>query len=233
MKISEIKVEGYFTIPSTMIVEASGISIGDNLLFLSADNTSQRIRQTLPFVNTVQVTRQFPNIVMIEISESSAIARITHAGETLVVDSSGRVLNIFTGVGEDDSMMSEHLRDIHLIDVRGIDVDTAVLGSAIRPVFGTEMKFQYMQDVLSAFEHENIENDVSYLDVSNIVNVHFGYLGRFRILLGGAANLRPSNLRFNMERLPDAVEDVDFRNPNATGTIDMSDINSLPVFSQN
>jgi len=229
LRIMDIEVTGASVYSTDDIIKVSGLSVGDNLLFVNTQSVAQRIRQALPFVSTAQVSRILPNIVLIEITESAAIAKIIHAGEVFVVDSAGRVLMQEEGNGPE--ITDDSGNPIHLIDVRGVDIDNAVIGSIIRPVFGSEMKLQYMQDVLSAFEREEIEKDVSYLDVSNIVNVHFGYLDKFRVILGGSTNLRQSNLRHNLGRLPETVSQIEFRFPNTAGDINMTDANAEPIFT--
>jgi len=233
MKASEIRIEGDYNINPEIIIDASGLAVGDNLLFVNPQNVSQRIRQALPFVNAAKVTRILPDVVLIEINESSAVAILSHAGESFITDSTGRVLEKVSGTVDEVKLRSDTIGSLHLIEVRGVDIDNAVLGSVIKPVFGTEMKLQYMQDVLSALEREGMEKDVAYIDVSNIVNVHFGYLDKFKVILGGSTNLRQSNLRYNLERLPGAVEEVEFRYPNTAGNLNMSDVNTAPVFTPN
>jgi len=232
MKVNEIRVEGISAYTIDDILDASGISLGDNLLFINSSSLSQQIRQSLPFVSSVSVSRILPDKVLIEVTESDAIAMIMFAGETLVSDSSGRIL----ARSSDDDFTQFYGSNNNLsglIEVRGLEIDNVTTGSVLRPVFGSEMKLQYMQDVLSAFEREGMEGDVQYLDVSNIVNVHFGYLNKFKVNFGGAANLRQSNLRHNLNRLPETVAWIETRHPNTSGTIDMTDANANPTFNTN
>jgi len=194
-------------------------------MFVNTQNVSQRIRRAIPHVSSARVSRILPDTVLIEITESTAIAKIIHAGETLVVDSTGRILEKISGTGDTGNN--------RLIEVRGLDIDDAVLGSTIRSVFGSEMKLQYMQDLLNAIEREEMIDDVSYIDVANIVNVHFGYMEIYKVILGGSTNLRQSNLRHNLGRLPDFVDEIEFRFPNTPGDINMTDANSAPKFTAN
>jgi len=230
MRVNEIRVEGFSSYTLDDIVEASGISLGDNLLFINTQAVSQTIRRELPFVSSARVTGILPDKILIEISESEAVARIAYAGETLVTDSSGRILARSSEAGF-APIYSNSDNLLKLIEIRGLDIDSVVTGSVLRPVFGSEMKLQYMQDVLSALEREEMESDVQYLDVSNIVNVHFGYLNKFKVNFGGATNLRQSNLRHNLSRLPETVTWIETRFPNTTGIIDMTDANADPKFT--
>ena len=229
LRTNDIKVEGISIHSAQDIIDASGLSLGNNLLFVNTQNASQKIRQELPLINVATVTRILPDTILIEVSESSAIAKISFAGGEHIIDSTGRVL----ASGEPGSRLQQHDEfgnEINLIEIRGLDIDTLEIGSVIRPVFGSEMKLQYLQDVLSAVEREGLENDVSYLDVSNIVNVHLGYLNIYRVILGGSTSLRPGNLRHNLGRLPESVIQIVARHPNTPGDIDMSDPNSNPLF---
>jgi len=215
LRTTEIRVEGMLMYSPEDIVEASGISPGDNLLFVNAQNVSMNIRASLPFINSVNVTRKLPNTMYIEVTESVAVATIIFGGEIYVIDSPGRVLARLPiaepkldGVNIDD-----------LIEVRGVDIEETPVGNIVRPVFGSETKVQYMQDILVTLERDNQTGFVSYLDVSNIVNVFFGYQGLYRVILGGSTSLRPSNLRHKIGMLEESANRVREQFPNTPGRI--------------
>lgn len=232
MRTLEISVKGVHIYSTDEIIEASGVSIGENLLFINTQTVSQRIRNAMPFVNVAQVTRILPATVLIEITESTAIAAVRYAGVEYVIDSSGRVLADSSDYSP-SALLDEEGNKLHLIDIRGLDIDTPVVGNMLRSEFGSEMKLIYVQDILAAFEHDAMQNDVSFLDVSNIVNVHFEYLGFYRVNLGGSSNLRQGNLQHNMERLPVAVAEAQARFPsNAHVDINMTDVNRPPTLRE-
>ena len=197
------------------IVEASGLSVGDNLLFISTSNSSLNIRDALPFVNTVEITRKLPDTIYIKITESTAIANIFFAGEYYIIDSSGRLLE---RLGSTEDTLGA-VASGNLIEIRGVEIEETMVGKNLRSVFGAETKLQYMLDVLTGLEREGLENDVSFLDVSNIVNVHFGYLGIYNVILSGTTNLRPANIRHNLSTLAENVEEVVKYFPNTPGDI--------------
>jgi len=208
------------------IIEASGLSIGDNLIFMNTQNISSNIRTAAPFVSVAQVTRVPPDTVKIEITKSEAVASVTFSGEVYVIDSTGRVLDR----AEVGSPLQSGININELIEIIGVDVEDTSLGSNLRPVFGTETRFQHMIDILSILEIEGLIHYVSYIDVSNIVNVHFGFMDMYRVILGGGNNLRQTNLRHNIGGLMDYVERVQYNFPNMSGAIDMSDEIRGPLF---
>jgi hypothetical protein len=227
MNIIEIRVEGANHYSAEMVVDSSGLTLGSNLMYVNTQSVSQRIRSELPIVYSAEVSRILPSTVLIRISESKKVAKISFYGNEYVVDSAGRVLGGGSGTFSATDSSGEI---IDLIDIRGVDIEDISVGSIIKPVFGSEMKLQYMQDLLAALENEGMMDDVSYIDVSNIVNVHFGYLDLYRVILGGSTNLRPSNLRHNLGRLPDAITEYQFRAPNTKADINMSDESGTPRF---
>ena len=117
LRIMDIEVEGASMYNVEEIVECSGISTGENLIFVNTRNASRNILNALPFINDVRISRVLPDKLFIEVSESIAIATVDYAGETLVIDSTGRVL------------MQTDAKPDGLIEVRGVALDDVIEGN--------------------------------------------------------------------------------------------------------
>jgi len=207
LSITDIEVIGATRYTADDIISVSGIGTGDNLLFLDTEFAERRIITAMPFVSTVSISRIPPNSVLIEVSESVPIAAVSARGDILVIDSSGRIL-------EQVNRMPEGI-----IEIRGITPVDAAPGMLLRTAPEGEMQLQYMRDVLVALEREGITDDVSYLDVTHIAQINFGYMGRFRVILGD-----PSNLRQKLELLPTSIEQInEDAGENAIGDINLTD----------
>jgi len=228
MQLRVIVIEGVPSSVSDEIIEVSGLSIGDNLFFTNSHNISQNIQNAIPFVNSAQVTRILPDTINIKIVKSDPVATITVSGEVYLIDATGRVLE-YARVG---TPLVSDVNISDLIEIRGVDVDTVgtTAGGPIRPVFGTETRHQHMLDILEILDSEDLLHHVSYIDVSNIVNVHFGFMNIYRVILGGGTNLRQTNLRHNISGLSEYVEQVIEIFPNTPGDIDMSNEVGPPTF---
>jgi len=232
LRTAEIQVEGVSAYKTDVIIKASGLATGDNLMFINPQNISLNIRRELPFVKEANVSRVLPDKVLIEIVESVAIARITSAGIQYVVDSGGRVLASAYGGDGEEIVISEISGDFNsLIEIRGLEIEETELGNTLKSVFGAETKLQYVQDILIALERDGLADEVSYLDVSNIVNVFFGFKGRYKVVLGGGAGLRPSNIRHNLVRLVESIPIIEQSYPNTPGDINLSDESVGPKFT--
>ena len=231
LRASHITVKGASVYSPKAVIEASGLSVGDNLMFVNTQTAEQQIRANLPFVGEADVSRVYPNTILIEIVESVAIARVTSAGRDYVIDAGARVLASSYSLGDDEPITDKIDNYESLIEIRGLEIEESVLGTVLKPVFGAETKLQYAQDILDALERHNMAQDASYIDVSNIVNVFFGYMGRYRVILGGSTNLRPSSIRHNLDRLQESIPQIQERYPNTSGDINLSDETVGPKFS--
>ena len=202
VKVTEIIVVGATVYSDEEIIAVSGILPGDNLLFIDVSIAERRILTAMPFINAVEISRKPPDMIRIEVKESTALASVAYQNDVLIIDSTGRVL-------ERSGSMPDNL-----IEIWGISPVDAAEGTRLRAEQGGEMRLQYMLDVLAALERESIQDGVSYLDVSNISQINFGYLGRFRIVLGG-----PNDLRQKLTSLNGAIEGIEEIEPTGvTGT---------------
>jgi len=206
LRVVEIRVEGATKYTAREVSEASGVSKGDSLMRVNKQRVSGNILRSLPFIKEVHISRKLPDILLIEVIESTAVATIYFAGDNLILDSGARVL----------TRMDENPGD--LIEIRGIEISDVREGEQPRVELGAETKLQYIQDILGAMEREEMEKDVSYLDVSNLSNIHFGYLDRYRVILGGVRDLK-----HKLGRLPKDVSQLEIRYPNTPGDINMTD----------
>jgi hypothetical protein len=136
--------------------------------------------------------------------------------DVLVLDSNGRILEITDEVPRG------------LIEVRGVSAVEGEVGGQIRPVSDDEPNLEAMRDVLMAIYRQGIEDYVSFIDVTNISRINFGYMDRFRVILGG-----PTQLNQKLARLPGSVEQINERSSEyAVGDIDISDPNVAARFTE-
>ena len=207
-KIIDIEVAGATVYSEEEIIEASGISSGDNLLFVDVNAASHSIRAAKPFINKVAITRVPPCALRIEVTESTPMARIDYQNSVLVIDSDCRVL-----------MITENAPD-GLIEVFGISHSEPVEGSPLKEDQGSEIKLQSLKDILTIIKKEGIEKGVSYIDINTVSRIYLGYEGRFRVILGN-----PINARTALSKLQAFVLYIDdTHSTEVMGDIDMSDM---------
>ena len=207
LRIIEIEVIGAEIYGSEQLINASGISIGDNLLFLDASAAEQMILSAMPYINEVIIEYSLPDKVLIRVSEATAIATVDYLGGVSLIDYNGRVL--------------EHMpvKPAGLIEIRGFTPADASEGSMLRPSFGDDTRLRYLTEMLTAFEREGIQDQVTILDISNIAFVSFVLNDRFTVIVGTT-----DNVRSKLSSLPEIIADIETREPRGENwTIHMTD----------
>jgi len=214
LRVMEVEVTGVTKYTKADIIEASGISAGDNILLLDAAEAERNIRAAMPYINEVSVQPSLPALIRISVSESTAVAVIDHRNSILLIDSSGKVLDILNAVPRG------------LIEIRGFTPLEAEVGSRLRAMSGGETQLRSMTDVLTEFEKAEILSEITYLDVTHISTISFGYTGRFTVILGGSANAS-----HKLNQLPVFIMMIDEERPGeVSGVINMSNSTGEWIF---
>lgn len=203
-RVSAIDVEGESSYSQDEIISASGIGEGDSLIFMSCSGAAAKIRQELIYIGEVAVERVLPNKVVIRVEESGNAAVVETESGLWLVDKSGRLLSqATTGDAE---------KHIKVIGFSALSPET---GEQITVADEDSAKVSYLVGILSALYSQDMENDVSSVDVSNSANAQFKYLGRFSVKLG--AN---ENLEYKLGLLKNAAAEL---SDTDTGTFDLSE----------
>jgi hypothetical protein len=189
---SVIEVEGAIHYTSMEIIDASGFSFGDNLMFLDVETAEVRIQTLLPHISYVSIRTVFPDTINISVVESSPIATVRYRNGILVIDSGARVVEILSH----ENQVSEGL-----IEIRGFTPLGADLGSILRVEAIAESQLQFLVDMLQSIEEEGFRGYVTFIDISNIANITFDYTDRYRVILDS-----PSSISQNMRILRSNIE---------------------------
>lgn len=214
LRVNNIIVDGIYLYSAEQVAEVSGISKGDNLFYISSRNVERKIIEELPYISSAKIDRDFPDTLNINVVESKAVAYIPFAGDALVIDSSGRVLDILPLIPGSPIEIGGH----RVLEIRGITINEASVSKMPSIGQGNETNFNAMKELLAAFEREIIERRVNYLDIGNITNISFGYMDKYRVTVGGQRNLNQK-----ISSLQSIVIQVQETYPISNGTIDMTD----------
>ena len=93
-KVKEVKVENSISSMYTgnQIVEASSISIGQNLFSFKKKTVSDSILKSLPYIGEVTIKRRLPNTVVLIISETTDYVSVPYRGGYLIVSMDMKIL---------------------------------------------------------------------------------------------------------------------------------------------
>jgi cell division protein FtsQ len=96
--VRTVQVDGLRTLPADQVREAAGIHSGTPLLRVDVDAAEARVAR-LPQVDSVEVTRGWPNSVVITVAERVPVAIVGEPGRRSLVDAEGVLFDTVTGEG--------------------------------------------------------------------------------------------------------------------------------------
>ena len=178
-RVNNIVVEGNALYTPQEIIEASGVEQGDNLFFINRGAATNRIYSRLPYVETAVITRSLPNRLTIRVTESSAIAWITAEDGDWIIDRTGKLL----------SRVEETEQRRGLVKIIGLTPVEPEIGEIIAPEEADSPKVTYLTAILRLIGDFGMRENITYLDMTNVANPTFDYLGRFTVKLGSNENV--------------------------------------------
>lgn len=202
-KVSKIEVKGNSRYTADDIIRASGIEDGDNLFFINGIAAGSRVAVKLPYVESVQISRGLPNLVIIEVKESSAVGCIKVGDELWSVSSSGKFLS---SISEADSA--------HLAVISGLSVSEAAVGEYMTAADSDGNKLEYLLDILYQVQARGLVGQVTAIDVADAANPTFEYDSRFLVKLGAK-----DNTEYKFGKMLSAVSQL---SADDSGTLDVS-----------
>lgn len=203
LRVNNITVTGNELYSAEEIIEASGIQTGDNLFFINRGTAYARIHARLPYVESVLITRSLPNRLNIRVTESEAMAVLPAESGLWVIDRNCKLLS----QADTGSLAG-------LIVVEGLTALNPEVGETVAPGEAETPKVAYLSDILRRISELGMREDVTGIDISNIANPSFAYLGRFTVRLG-----TNEDLDYKFQLLLSAVAALA---PGDRGTLDLS-----------
>ncbi|MCD8001460.1 MAG: FtsQ-type POTRA domain-containing protein [Oscillospiraceae bacterium] len=177
-RVYNIEVTGNSYYTSEEIVEASGIEQGDNLFFINRSSVVARIYARLPYVERADIRRSLPNRLVIEVTESGAIAYVTAEDGDWAIDRSCKLLSRV-----DETERAALIRVDGLTPIAPEEGQTIAAGEAERA------KVTYLSEILYQISTLGMQDDVTWIDISSVSNPSFDYLGRFTVKLGASEDV--------------------------------------------
>lgn len=127
--VRQVLVEGAQRLTPEAIVAASGISVGDNVMFTKTEAVAQRI-EALPLIKRARVSRKFPDEILVQVEERQPVATLLNGNRAFEVDGESYVIRE-TALGEPllQPLITE-VPDLGVVEV-GQQLDAPALAEAL------------------------------------------------------------------------------------------------------
>ena len=178
-QVGEIHVQGNQIYSEEQIAEASGISMGDNLVSIRKPNAASMIMSSLPFVERVHIERTLPDTVTITVTDSEVTFAIRAENEAYyLINTQGKVLKEIKTADAADYPTLE-----------GLVIAEPTIGAAIYVAEEQQKNMDAALELMSQLEDYGIAGAVSRIDVTKLYSIMAYYGSQYEIMLGGNDNL--------------------------------------------
>ncbi len=199
-KVSTVEVTGSSRYREGEVAAASGVELGDNLVLLDKYRIAQRIYTELPYVTEARINRKFPSTLVLEVTETSAVASIQGAGGYWLLSAGEKLLEAVDETGAQD-----YLR------ITGLEAVNPAVSARLELPEDSPITLERLGQLLSAMERLEMLGRADGLDLSDRSDLVLGYDGRFQVIISYDADFD-----YKLLCLLEAVKCLE---PNERGTI--------------
>ena len=164
-RVSKIEVINASEYTDEEIIRASGVERGANLFFVDRFKAASMIFSDLPYMDTVSITRQLPNKIVIQ-------------AEYWLLDRSGKML------GTTDSLTAGEYPEI-----RSLEPMTVLEGEDMLVEGTNAERLAVLQTILPALRAEDVSSLVEWIDLRDPANPSLRYDGRLTVYLGAEGEM--------------------------------------------
>lgn len=215
LKIETIEVKGNSLYKAEKIVEASGISVGQNLYAINKKTAEKNIIAEYSYINDVVIRRRLPSTLTFRITEDEPRYYTEICGEYFVLSGTLRVLECTEEVPTEEGKA--------LIPIKFSEIESAIVGEQL--AFNKELTYDYITKFISGINNHELSSGLTMIDLSKKYNIYVTYQDRFRIYLGDNAE---TEMKLTFAGL--MIETFD---PTQKGEIDAHDITVGSVILSN
>lgn len=177
LNVEKVSVEGNEKYSDKEILKLVPIETGDNMFSFDSDDIEMAILNKYPYVGTVEVRRDFPTAVVVNIIEEKPYFSAEIAGETYLLSSNLKVLEKLP----DEESPSEELIKLSLNNVR-----RCIVGETLE--FVDSRTFDAIIELETYLKENYIENQIVEIDVRSRFDIYLNYADRFEVYLGDMEN---------------------------------------------
>lgn len=170
--VKSVNVTGSKTYTPTEIVKAGKITQSTNLLTLSEEKLTEKIRAELPFVDSVKLDKKLPNSLSIKVTDATEEYCYNYDGKYYTVSRKNYVLKNYDELPQDITEIK--CGKITCVEGKKIEIHDQNAKKTCDKIF-------------EVFSDKNIK--INSVDTTDSLNITMKIEGRFEVILGGNAHM--------------------------------------------
>lgn len=184
-RIDTITVKGKSSYDKSQIINASGISKGNNLFLCNLERASEGIRKNLPYISKAEVKRQLPSTIVIEITHSDAFIAVETKAGTALADKNGKVLEFVSREKLPSGIIS---LDAGTVFGAAIGDNIFELNAEDDSVKDQKKKAEVLRQIFDAVEKSGLKG-ITSIDIKSTSNINIMYQNRLKLNIGNVNDI--------------------------------------------
>lgn len=176
-EIKEILFEGDEVYTETEILEAGGISTGQNMLTVHEKKLNKDVTALLPFISRIDVDYRLPDVLSLNITSTKEQLILKCDKKYIGVDSQGKVV----------SDKKKKLTEGQFL-VQGLTLQEYTVGEEFTVSEENAERFSFAREFAKIADKADTLN-YGVLNLENMKDIQFTYRSKIRIYLGDSSNL--------------------------------------------
>lgn len=173
-KVDTITVEGAQKYHAEEIVAGMDVKQGDNLYLWNKVKVCDAMLEKFPYLQTVQIRRHLPNALVVTVTECTASVAIASDGGYLLLSKEGKALE-------------QSATNNGLPVVTGMTLSEVPLGKTLSSE--SSESAEELLTILQTLDAAGMLSDLSFINLSDLRDIHIGYQKRFDIRVDSVDNL--------------------------------------------
>lgn len=202
-KVDQVVVSGNSRYSTEEIVDVSGVEQGDNLILMNKYRIAEKLYTQLPYITEVRINRKLPDVLMVEVVETQAVAAIKGGSSTWLMDSGGKLLEVVSS-----SVAEKYLT------LSGLTAENPAISGKLALGEESPISAPRLLELIHALSQRGMLEKTASLDASDPDYMVLSYDGRFRVEM-----FYDADFDFKLNCLQAAVAQLE---PNETGIIRMT-----------
>ena len=202
-KIETISVSGNVRYRQEEIAEASGIQVGDNMFLMNKFNAAEKITAKLPYIESVQIRRQVPSTLQIQVAECTSPIAIKQDGSIWLINGTGKIVDQL-GISAWENYPQ----------LTGLRLADPAIGQPVAVEAEAENIRAQLFTLLHQLEQKEMLTDTQAIHLEDTAVITLRYLNRFDVIFNYGADFD-----YKLDYLRAVVERLEV---NENGSIDMT-----------
>lgn len=212
-RVDTINITGEDRYSESDIIEATGLSTGDNLFLLNKYAIAENLLKKLPYIAEVRINRILPDTLTIDVTESDAVLAVVQEGSAWLISPQGKIV---------EQRVASAAADLAKID--GCELLAPSVATSIALSTDRSIQQESLLALMGALDEMGMIAQVQAIHLDDLTVLSMDYAGRFRVEMPYGEDY-PYKLR-TLQTILDSGK----IESNETGTIKMTGNDGQNVF---